>query len=108
MASQNICPSHSDLRSEHRAAFVEDHLATCLRCRALAARLTPGEAVADEAPATEWFVAGRGAPQLGQLYFATTMGADERLGCIVVAVEEGTVDVVPLTDEVHLATHQDV
>jgi hypothetical protein len=108
---ESSCPAVSELQGELPEAL-RPHVGACLRCRAVLRALDrpvppkPAHDVHAELPLRSWRASTD--PALGSVCAVMTPQRQERLICLVTGLEDGVVDVVPLSDEVEYASDCDL
>ncbi len=101
------CPALSDLFAAPQAREVAEHVGGCPRCQALLAsveeRVQPEEQTGDQAR-----LRSAPEPEPGTVVLVAAPDSDEHLVAVVAKVGEDAVTVVPLSEQVELATDWDL
>jgi hypothetical protein len=107
--AHEICPALSEL-TEPLAPHVRRHVAVCLRCGAIARRI--GSDYELDAPTADPVApaAYRTAIDVspGDICAAETPELHQRLLCVATAIDDGLIEVVPISDEPQYASDRDL
>jgi hypothetical protein len=100
------CPALLDLFAEEREPEVKEHVAGCTRCRALLASQDE-RVVVDSVADSDWQTL-KTTPTEGAVVLVSSFVTDEYLPAAVVKVDDETLTVIPLSEEVDLASEWDL